>query len=119
MNEKALNNQIKQGLLMWLVCITATLVIYLCGKNPLEASMLIVADIIFPIVTLFLFIKKLQISKEDEDIRKRNWIDKLKYHFICQKKGHTVSKIHPKYPSQYCSVCNKHKSQFNENDIIK
>jgi len=58
MNEKALNNQIKQGLLMWLVCMVATLVIYLCGENPLKASMLIVADIVFPIVTLLLVIKK-------------------------------------------------------------
>ena len=66
MMEKALSNQIKQGLLMWLVCMAATLVIYLCGENPLKASMLIVADIVFPIGTLLLVIKKHQISKENE-----------------------------------------------------
>jgi len=54
-----------------------------------------------------------------DDIRKRSLIDKLKYYFVCQKQGHTVNKIHPKYPSQYCSFCNKHKSQFTENDSIK
>jgi len=46
------------------------------------------------------------------DIRQRTLFDKLRYWFICRKKGHTVSRVHPKYPSQYCSVCNKHRSEF-------
>lgn len=46
------------------------------------------------------------------DVRQRTLFDKLKYWFICRKKGHTVSRVHPKYPSQYCSVCSKHRSEF-------
>lgn len=46
------------------------------------------------------------------DVRQRTLFDKLKYWFICRKKGHTVSRVHPKYPSQYCSVCWKHRSEF-------
>lgn len=46
------------------------------------------------------------------DVRQRTLLDKLKYWFICRKNGHTVSRVHPKYPSQYCSVCRKHRSEF-------
>jgi len=46
------------------------------------------------------------------DVRQRTLLDKLKYWFICRKKGHTVSRVHPKYPSQYCSICSKHRSEF-------
>jgi hypothetical protein len=45
-------------------------------------------------------------------VRQRTLFDNLKYWFICRKKGHIVSRVHPKYPSQYCSVCNKHRSEF-------
>jgi len=45
-------------------------------------------------------------------VRQRTLFDKLRYWFICRKKGHTVSRVHPKYPSQYCSVCNNHRSEF-------
>lgn len=51
-------------------------------------------------------------SQNNGDIRNRTFMDKLKFSFICKKKGHTVNRIHPLYPSQYCSVCNKHRSQF-------
>lgn len=46
------------------------------------------------------------------DVRQRTLFDKLKYWFICRKKGHKVSRAHPKYPSQYCSICSKHRSEF-------
>ena len=46
------------------------------------------------------------------DVGQRTLLDKLKYWFICRKKGHTVSRVHPKYPSQYCSICSKHRSEF-------
>ena len=45
-------------------------------------------------------------------VRQRTLLDKLKYWLICRKNGHTVSRVHPKYPSQYCSVCSKHRSEF-------
>ncbi len=46
------------------------------------------------------------------DVRQRTLLDKLKYWLICRKNGHTVSRVHPKYPSQYCSICSKHRSEF-------
>ena len=55
--KEALKNQIKQGIGMWVILWAATLMIYLLGKNPLEASMIIVGDIIIPIVVLFLLAK--------------------------------------------------------------
>ena len=55
--KKALKNQIKQGIVMWVILWLATLIIYLSGKNPLEASMIIVGDVIIPIVVLFLLAK--------------------------------------------------------------
>lgn len=55
--KKALKSQIKQGIGMWVILWVTTLIIYLLGKNPLEASMIIVGDIIIPIVVLFLLIK--------------------------------------------------------------
>ncbi len=70
------------------------------------------------------FIKKLieykktnkKIIKKNNDIQKndrhRSFYDKLKYYYICRKKGHVVSRFHPKYPSEYCSVCRKHRSEF-------
>ena len=51
-------------------------------------------------------------SQNNEDVRNRTFMDKLKFYFICKKNGHTVSRYHPLYPSKYCSVCNKHRSQF-------
>ena len=51
-------------------------------------------------------------SVDPSDLRKRTLFDKLKERFICKKKGHTVSRVHPKYPSKYCSVCRKHRSEF-------
>ena len=53
----ALKNQIIQGIGMWVILWLATLVIYLLGKNPLEASMIIVGDIIIPIIVLLLLSK--------------------------------------------------------------
>lgn len=49
---------------------------------------------------------------DSPDLRNRTFRDKIKERFICKKKGHTVSRVHPKYPSQYCSVCRKHRSEF-------
>ena len=46
------------------------------------------------------------------DIRHRTFFDKIKYWLFCRKNGHTVSRIHYIYPSHYCSVCHKHKSEF-------
>lgn len=54
-----------------------------------------------------------ELNFSDNDIRQRSLLDKLKNWFICRNRGqHTVNRIHPRYPSQYCSVCNKHKSEF-------
>ena len=55
--KEALKNQIKQGIGMWAILWITTLVIYLLGKNPHEASMIIVGDIIIPIVVLLLIAK--------------------------------------------------------------
>ena len=55
--KEALKNQIKQGIGMWVILWLATLVIYLLGKNPLEASIIIVGDIIIPIIVLLLLSK--------------------------------------------------------------
>ena len=55
--KKALKNQIKQGIGIWVILWLATLIIYLLGKNPLEASMIIVGDIVIPIVVLLLLAK--------------------------------------------------------------
>ena len=55
--KEALKNKIKQGIGMWVILWLATLVIYLLGKNPLEASMIIVGDIIIPIIVLLLLSK--------------------------------------------------------------
>jgi len=27
------------------------------------------------------------------------------YFFVCRKNGHKIRKIHPKYPSRFCSKC--------------
>lgn len=48
----------------------------------------------------------------NEDLRKQTYFEKVKEYFICKRKGHTVSRVHPKYPSQYCSICGKHKTEF-------
>ena len=55
--KEALKNQIKQGIGMWVILWAATFIIYLLGKNPLEASMIIVGDIVIPIVVLLLLSK--------------------------------------------------------------
>lgn len=55
--KKALKNQIKQGIGMWAILWAATLILYLLGKNPMEASMIIVGDVILPIVVLALLSK--------------------------------------------------------------
>lgn len=49
---------------------------------------------------------------KNNNLIKRSFFDKLKYWFICRKKGHTVSRAHPKYPSKYCSICSLHVSEF-------
>ena len=51
-------------------------------------------------------------SVDPSDFRKRTLFDKLKERFICKKKGHKFSRVHQKYPSLYCSVCRKHRSEF-------
>lgn len=43
---------------------------------------------------------------------KQSFWEKLKEWIYCRKHGHRVSKAHPLYPSQYCSVCGKHQSKF-------
>ncbi len=42
---------------MWVILWAGTLIIYLLGKNPLEASMIIIGDIIIPIFVLALLSK--------------------------------------------------------------
>lgn len=56
----------------------------------------------------------IEICGKEIRVMDRSIWDKVKGVFLCGflRGGHTISKIHPKYPSEYCGVCSKHRAEF-------
>lgn len=55
--KEALKNQINQGLGIWAILWTATVIFYFLGLSPLQVPPIIAGDIIIPIVVLLLLSK--------------------------------------------------------------
>jgi hypothetical protein len=79
----------------------------------------LVPDLEVQTIKIYITMKKEQNLQEPHkqalnipDVRQRTFIDKFFEWIYCRKYGHEVSHVHPLYPSKYCSMCNKHRSQF-------